>query len=230
MKIKKHFHKTVITFLILVCATSVLAQNDQTAADRWAGMVIDVSTADDAIRLFGTPSKDKDKLSLELPRHVSWLSDKCKEKVFRTLTYKKIQEFKNVQFSFLAGKLVSISMEAPDAEIEEKWIDPDDLEKLFGVVFKPSQRQYGRKLPSPSEFQANAPSELEKKGDYDYWYDMIGVSEKSFIIAIADNYLYISGLFEKPAAKKRKKINAVGARYPGFVSDLEIVSRTLARS
>ena len=172
----------------------------------------------------------KDKVSLDVPRPVSWLSDKCKDKVFRTLTYKKIQEYKNVQFSFLDGKLVSISMEAPDAETEDKWIDPDDLEKLFGVVFKPSRRKYGSKLPSPSEFQANAPSELEKKGDYDYWYDMIGVAEKSFVIAIADNYQYISGLFEKPEAKRRKKINAVGTRYPGFVSDIEIVSRTLARS
>jgi len=89
----------------------------------------------------------KDKVSLDVPRPVSWLSDKCKDKVFRTLTY-----------------------------------------------------------------------------------DMIGVGEKSFVIAIADNYQYISGLFEKPEAKRRKKINAVGTRYPGFVSDIEIVSRTLARS
>jgi len=37
----------------------VLAQNDQTAADRWAGMLIDVSTPDNAIRLFGTPSKER---------------------------------------------------------------------------------------------------------------------------------------------------------------------------
>ena len=59
MTIKKHFHKTVIAFLILLCATSVLAQNDQTAADRWAGMLIDVSTPDNAIRLFGTPSKER---------------------------------------------------------------------------------------------------------------------------------------------------------------------------
>jgi hypothetical protein len=215
---------------MLLCATSALAQDDQATADRWAGMVINVSTPDAATRLFGTPSKHKDKVSLDLPRPISWLSDKCKEKVFRTLTYKRIQEYKNVQFSFLDGKLISISMEAPDAELEEKWIDPDDLEQLFGVVFKPSRRKYSSKLPTPSEFQASAPSELEKKRDYDYWYDMIAVSENSFVIAIADNYKYISGLFEKPDAKRRKKINSNGTRYPGYVSDIEIVSRTLARS
>ena len=31
-------------------------------------------------------------------------------------------------------------MEAPNAEIDENWIDPDDLETLFGVPFKPHER------------------------------------------------------------------------------------------
>ena len=222
----KPFTKTLIVFLFLLFATTAIAQDVKTAADRWAGMVVNVSTPEDAVHLFGAASKDKNKVALELPRPISWLSDKSKEKIFRTLTYKRIQEFENVQLSFLDGKLVAVSMEAPNAEIEDKWIDPDDLEALFGVVFKPSQRQHGRKLPTPSEFRANSPSEL-KKGEYDYWYDMIGVSEQSLVVAIADNYKYISGLFESPDAKRRKKINARGTRYPGYVSDIEIISPTL---
>lgn len=218
-----------IALLLLFFTTPALAQDNQVAADRWAGMVINVSTPEDAIRLFGPPSKDKDKVVLGLPRPISWLSAKQKEKIFRTLSYKRIQEYKSVQFSFLDGKLVAISMEAPDGEIEDNWIDPDDLERLFGAVFKPSRRQRGIKLAPPAEFQANAPVEL-KKDDYDYWYDMIAVTEQTFIVAIADNYIYISGLFEKPEAKRRKKINARGTRYPGFVSDIEIISRTLAAS
>lgn len=222
----KHFPELVIA-LVFLCATTGLAQDTQIAADRWAGMVLNVSTPNDAIRLLGTPSKDKDKVVLDLPRPFSWISDKRKEKVFRTLSYKRIQEYKNVRLSFLDGKLVAITMELPDAELEDKWIDPDDLEQLFGVVFKPSPREYGKKLPSPSEFHANAPSEL-KKDDYDYWYDMIAVSEHSFIVAVADNYKYISGLFESTDAKRRKKINSRGTRYPGYVSEIEIISRTLA--
>lgn len=227
--VMKHLPQIVLAFLIFLCATAAVAQDNPTAADRWAGMVLNASTPDDAVRLLGAASKDKDKVVLDLPRPLSWLSDKCKEKVFRRLTYKRIQEYQNVQFSFLDGKLVSISMEAANAEFEDKWLDPDDLEKLFGVVFKPHHRNYGSKLPPPAEFQANAASEL-KKDEYDYWYDMIAVGENSFIVAIADNYKYISGLFEKPEAKRRKKINSQGTRYPGYVSDIEIVSRTLARS
>jgi len=226
------FPKIVVSFLIFLCAVTAVAQDDRAAPDRWAGMVLDVSTADDAVRLFGAPSKDKNKVSLDLPRPVSWLSDKYNEKVFRTLTYKRIREYSNVRFSFLNEKLVAICMQAPDAELaeikKEKWIDPDDLEQLFGVVFKPEQRKHGIKLPPPSEFHANAPSEL-KKDEYDYWYDMIAVSEQSFIIAVTDNYKYNSGLFLSPDAKTRKKINARGTLYPGYVSEIEIISRTLAR-
>lgn len=220
--------KTILIILLtLLFAISASAADDQPRSDGWAGMALDVSTPEDAVRLFGTPAKDKDKVALDLPRPLSWLSDKYKQKVFRTLTYKKLRDYKQVQFAFLDAKLVAILMEAPNAEIEKNWIDPDDLEGLFAVVFKPHKRQHKRQLPTPSEFQSNAPTELEK-GDYDYWYDMIAVSEKSFIVAIADNYQYISGLFDSPDAKRRKKINARGLRYPGFVSDIEILSRTLA--
>jgi hypothetical protein len=212
--------------LVLVCYGSLLAQSDKPRSDGWRGLVLDVSNPDDAIQLFGAPAKDKDKTALEIQRPLSWLSDKYKQNIFRTLTYKKLHGYKQVQLSFLDNKLVLVSMEAPNAEIEEPWIDPDDLESLFGANFKPHRRKRG-KLPPPAEFQANEPAEL-KKDDYDYWYDMIAVTENSFIVAVADNYKYISGLFESPDAKKRKQINARGTRYPGYVSEIEIISRRLA--
>lgn len=215
-------------FLALACAPVVCCAED-VRPDGWAGMVLHTSTPEDAVRIFGPAAKDKDRVALDLPRPLSWLSDKWwKQKTFRTLTYKKLREYKEVRFSFLDGKLVVISMVAPDAEFEDTWIDPDDLATLFGVSFKPHQRTT-KKLVTPAEFLANAPDEL-KKDEYDYWYDMIAISDKSFIVAVADNYKYISGLFEKPEAKRRKKINARGAKYPGYVSDIEIVSRTLAAS
>jgi hypothetical protein len=223
----KRILTVALSFVVLSLGASVTAMSDEARADGWGGMVLNVSSPEDAVRLFGKPAKDNYKVALDLPRLLSWLSETSKAKIFRTFVYKKLHDYKQVQFSFLDAKLVAITMEAPDAELEENWIDPDDLEQLFGVVFKPHQRKRNTKLPPPAEFQANSPTDL-KKDEYDYWYDMIAVSEKSFIIAVADNYKYISGLFEKPDAKRRKKINARGTKYPGYVSDIEILSRTLA--
>ena len=216
-----------ITAFVVLCSVPRFPQDNHPRPDGWEGVVLSVSTPDDATRLFGPPAKDKDKVAIELPRPLSWLSGKYKEKVFRTLTYKKLHYYKLVQLSFLDGKLVSIILEAPDAELEQNWIDPDDLENLFGVSFKPHKRQHNSRLPAPAEFVAKAPAEL-KKNEYDYWYDMIAVSDNSFLVAIADNYQYRSGLFDSPDVKRRRKINAVGAKYPGYVSEIEIISRSLA--
>jgi len=219
--------KLIISLLLLLfVAVPITFAAEDVRPDGWAGMVLDVSTPEDAVRLFGPPGKDKDKVILDIPRTLSWLSDKWKQKIFRTITYKKLREYKEVRFSFLDGKLVAISMEAPNGEIDDNWIDPDDLEKLFGIPFKPQQRTTKKLVPA-AEFLTSVPDEL-KKGEYDYWYDMIAISDKSFIVAVADNYIYISGLFESRDAKRRKKINARGARYPGFVSSIELISRTLA--
>ena len=226
----KRFPRIVGSIIVvLFCAASLFAQGNTPRPDGWRGLVLNVSNPDDAIRLFGSPAKDKDKIALEIPRPLSWLSDEYKRKIFRTLTYKKLNNYKQAQFSFLDSKLVLISLEAPNAELEQNWVDPDDLERLFGVSFKPHKRKYNSRLPSPAEFQATAPTEL-KKDEYAYWYDMIAVSENSFIVAIADNYQYRSGLFDSPDVKRRKEINARGARYPGYVSDIEIISRSLAAS
>ena len=220
-----------VTLLILLVVPFLSASSssvrDDVRPDGWAGMVLDVSSPDDAIRLFGIPAKDKDKVALDLPRPLSWLSDRYKEKVFRTISYKKLRDYEQVQFSFLDGKLVSIVMEAPNGELKDNWIDPDDLEQLLGASFRPHKRKRNNKLPSPSTFIADSPAELQKD-EYDYFYDMIAVSEKSFIVAVVDNHIYISGLFKSPDAKRRDKINARGPKYPGYVDDVEIVSRTLA--
>ncbi len=218
-----------IASIVLFGSVSLAGQGNDPRPDGWRGLLVNVSSVDDAIRQFGAPAKDKDQTALDLERALSWLSGKYKEKLFRTLTYKKLHDFKQVQLSFLRNKLVLISLEAPNAELEQNWIDPDDLERLFAVNFKPHKRQHKTRLPSPAEFQAHAPAEL-KKDEYHYWYDMIAVSEHVFIVAVTDNYQYRSGLFDSPDVKRREEINARGTRYPGYVSHIAIISRNLASS
>ncbi len=125
-------------------------------------------------------------------------------------------------------------LEFPNAEKDDSnWTSPDDLERLFAIGFKPHKRKVGGTLPPTSEFQAGALADL-KKQEYDFWYDMIAVSERSFIVATVDNYKYINayGLFGRDPTvgakrKKREKLNA-NHKYPGFVSGILIISRTLA--
>ncbi|HYG83123.1 MAG TPA: hypothetical protein VD861_22185 [Pyrinomonadaceae bacterium] len=213
----------------LLCAVPLTAQEPGPRPDGWRGLVLNVSAPEDAIRVLGAPSKDKDRAQLDTISHLEkWLGGKQKEKVFRTLTFKKpLPGLKQAKLSFLDGKLVSIHLEGENAELKDEWIDPDDLEEMFGATFKPQRRKFGDKLPPPAEFQANAPAEL-KKDEYAYWYDLIAVTENSFIYALADNYKYIDGLFESPDTKRRKQINARGEKFPGYVTDIQIISRALA--
>ena len=47
--------KIILALLVAICAIPALAQENKVLPDRWAGMVLNVNTPDDAIRLLGTP-------------------------------------------------------------------------------------------------------------------------------------------------------------------------------
>jgi len=223
-----HVLKSVL--IALFCASALFAQ-EAGKANEWNGMTLNVSTPEDAIRLFGAPVKDKDKQSLEVIRATSWLSGKQDEKVFRTVSYKSLKDYKYVQFSFLDNKLALISLEKTTALSEPNWIDPDDLETLFGVEFKPYALKAGKTRPAPEDFRANAPSELPTKGGYKYGYDMMAVADESFVIAVVENNKgeYGGVIPTDPTAKsRRKEINSKGSKYPGFVTQIQIISRKLA--
>ena len=225
-----HFLK--IIFALSVCASALSAQKAG-APNQWSGLTLDVSTPEDTIRLFGKPVKEKNKQSLEILRATSWLSGKQDEKIYRSLSYKNLKGYKDVKFSFLDDKLVLISLEAPNGLKEASWIDPGDLAEMFRVEFKPYARKYGRTRPSPTEFKANAPSELERN-EYNFWYDLIAVADNSFIIAVANNDKNLIGGIVNPTdptdlkvEARKEKINP-GGKYPGFVERIQIISRKLA--
>lgn len=216
------------TLIILCCVVLSLAQ-EKILSNKWQDLKLNASTPEDCIRLFGAPTKDKDKTTLEDLRAEIWLSGKQKQKIFRILTFKDLKSYEQVKLAFLDNKLIVIILDVPNAEIESNWLDPDDLESLFSINFKPWYRKIGRKLPLASEFKANSPTEL-KKEEYNYRYDMIAVTTDSFIVAEVDNNKYIDGgLFDrnKDTKQKRQEINAAG-KYPGYVRSIQIIGRSLA--
>lgn len=230
----------LVVIVLLTNLSPLMAQNHEMRSDGWRGLVLDVSTPEDAIRILGKPSKDEDKVSVRIWGIDNWLAGKEKQKIFRTLSYKwgKAKGAEFVELAFLDGRLAIITLQelpTPDRR-QAGWIDPDDLEKQFSAPFKPRNREASKDLPPLSEFQSKAPTELSK---YESYYDALGVAEKSFIVALIDNDKDISGYVgifgpdptagsrEKEKKKIRKGIDAVG-KYPGYVSSLKIISRRLA--
>ena len=129
----------VLIFIFLLTTNPALsmAQNREVQSDGWRGLVLDVSTPEDAVRVLGKPSKDEDKVSVRVWGVDNWLNGEERRKIFRTLSYKS-GEVKGVEFvelAFLDGRLVVITLRelpAPDRR-EAGWIDPDDLGKLFSA-------------------------------------------------------------------------------------------------
>jgi hypothetical protein len=226
--------------LLITTPCLLTAQEQQLRSDGWRGLVLDVSTAEDAVRILGKPSKDEDKVSVRIWGIDNWLNGQEKQKIFRTLSYKwgKIKGVEFVELAFLDGKLAVITLrELPTPDRREAgWIDPDNLEKLFNASFKPRKREPGKNLLPLSAFQSAAPEELSK---YESYYDVLGVGDKSFSVALVDNEKDISGYIgvfgadptaasrEKEKKNIRKGIDA-GGKYPGYVSALKIISRKLA--
>ena len=217
--------------------TPLKAQDDALGRNGWGGLLLDASTAEDAERLLGRPDGRKENVKLTVRRIDKWLAGKQKQKLFRVLTYKHLKGYKSAQLSFLEGRLVAIDLELPDPDrAEPGWIDPDELSGLFDTPFKPLSLT--AKLPTLREVQTTAPTEFKK---YDWYYQMVAISDKSIIYAHVDNDKSVGGRYgpfgpdptaesrEREKKRARKVIDAQG-KYPGYVISLQLISRSLAAS
>jgi hypothetical protein len=223
----------LIAVLLSACAIPSGAQEQFTARpDGWRGLVIDASTPEDAIRVLGQPSGDKSNQSLKLVMVDKWLAGgKYNQKIFRELTFKKPAGFKEARLSFLENKLVVIELEATTGDAQN-WLDPDELAATFNTKFAAEDWHFGKKLPPLGEFEQSLGNDSPKK--FTEFYDMIAVSERSFIVATVDNRtarpmgLFTHGCSSCAKRENReKKERDAGGTFPGQVSFIEIVSRNL---
>jgi hypothetical protein len=226
-----------LCFLALVVAWTTLAtaQQQPTAqSDGWRGLVIDVSTADDAIRVLGPAKSDKSGQGLKLMLVDKWLPGaKYNQKTFRRLTFKKPEGFDEVQLSFLDDKLVLIDLTTRTGEVPD-WIDPDELKEMFNANFAYSEWHFGKKLPPLDEFE-KADSAPPKK--FAELYHLIAITERSFVIAGVDNIeARGTSLFGPPCTgcakseNKKRKARDAGGIFPGQVWGIQIVSRKLGNN
>lgn len=216
--------------VIALVAASVVAQENTARPDGWRGLVLDGSTVEDAIRILGQPSKDKDKQRVELVAASEWLGDLEKQKLFRKLTFKKPEGFAQATLFFKDNKLVIIELDGK-YEFQEGWLDPDALFSLFNADFKPHNKIFGgKRLLPPEEFSRVGDAATK---DFAWYYDMIAVAERSFILADVKNSepSAVGILGANPSYSretKDKKKRDAGGKFPGFVEKVQIISRSLA--
>lgn len=210
--------KLLFTYFVLVClALTSLGQteiatnkSDSPKPDRWRGLVIDRATPDEAIQLLGEPKKDKTD-SLRVFGIRDWLSKQIKEKKFRLLNYEKIEGLDSVQLGFLDNTLVFI-------KLDPKKLPTNALARAYGVDFAPNFSGIGVAF-DPRNFERNQGKLYPK--NYPAVYDLIAVSEKTFLCAAVDNGS-IGSMFKEALGVPDSTIS-----FPGKIMYLQIVSRKL---
>jgi len=187
--------------------------------DGWHGLFLDQSTPEDAIRLLGKPISDKlDRLHIHVVD--KWVSAKHKEKLFRILTFKKIEEVDQVHLAFIDSKLVMISFNL--GTLGKNW-PVRSLVDMFGIGFTAV-----KKIPKdgqPSEYESTVSSNNLRFSEN--VYHMVAVSTRSYFYAyVADQNFF--RMFARNAGLN--KTVADTTRLPGKVITMEIISRRLGKT
>jgi hypothetical protein len=198
----------------------VLASNGfgrQTGAykpDGWQGLTLDKSAPEDAIRVLGQPLSDKSD-RLHIHNIDKWVAPKHKQKIFRALAYKNAGEVKKAELGFLDNRLVRIYL-----EYDEKKFPAKDLRERFGVDFVLAEGG----VPSdstPSMYEGQKESLVPKV--YPAAYYLVCVTPQSLISAL------VAGGRLKAVLKEMYRVKTKEP-FPGSLLQLEIISRSLAKS
>jgi hypothetical protein len=204
--------RIILAVLLLVASSEVrfaLAQTEY-RTDGWRTLTLDESSVEDAMRTLGRPSEDKVG-GLNVRNAGEWVTAKPKEKIFRRLVYKNIDEVKRAELSFLADKLVMISI------ILKRPLPAKELAGKYGTDFAVIKGQIP-KGSRPADYEGR--KEGFMPGDYPPVYMLVTVSERSFVAAsIVD--------VSAKHALKRVVNSPTKDALPGKVFIIETISRRL---
>ena len=160
---------SAVMFAPLICAQG----NNGPRADGFGGLFLNKTSVEDATRVLGKPVSDKtDKL--DVSKLAKWLDPKCKEKIFRHLSFKDVGDFSRIELSFLENTLVTIELDF------KRNVSPQNLDNIFGLEFAVIGATTGPSdLPNqPGRYPARFIPEY-----YPFAYNKIGISEDVFILA-----------------------------------------------
>jgi hypothetical protein len=186
--------------LMLLFSISAAAQSP----DRWKGLIIDESTAENAIAVLGKPDVDKID-SFRIWKIEDWFTKSIREKKWRRLEYKNVEGFDKVILAF-DTKLLFI-------ELNPKKLDPDVLENAYGIPFTATTDKFIRAMEP-----WNYGRETGRIQSYPMFYYLYAKAPKTYLLADVSNNSLGSLLGPKSVN------DDIG--YPGKVFRLQIISRT----
>ena len=173
----------------------------------------DVTTPDDVIKLYGTPKADDvDELDSEI--FDPWLKIKKNQKAFRKLTYKNLSGVEQLFFRFYENKLVKVTFDFK--ENKSNRMLAHDLQDSFKTDFL---RIDGIPKESKiSDYEGQKENTIPKV--YPGIYLMLSVQPNNIYYAIVANTGF-KALWKQLRAKPETQ------QFPGFVVELQIISRSL---
>lgn len=178
--------------------------------DRWHGLTLDQSTTGDAIKLFGKPKADRVSPLSATPVE-SWVSNKRKQKVFRTLEYKNpASGVEKAWLTFFDDRLISVML-----DMKEGTVSPNALSNIYGTPFRPIFDSLTLAL-SPKDFQRDRGEVYARS--YPVVYHLAGVTERSFVTAMVVNGVGIGKMLGLPDSQDS---------FPGKVAFVQLISRTM---
>jgi hypothetical protein len=147
----------LVSIAILACSCLLGASQteDGPKPDRWRGLILDESTAENALKTLGKPSKDK---------------TVTKQFVSRIVTFKNLEGISEAQLIFEKDRLVVISLK-PSRKIEAKAIP-----NIYGLEFEP--RISGlEEAVNPGDYERHKGRVYPKT--YPAVYELISVTPRS---------------------------------------------------
>jgi hypothetical protein len=185
---------------------------------------LDISSPEDALKLLGKPNKDEfdnfgmgGKKGLFQVNIKSIIETKGNEKAYRKLTFKKLGETNDLTLRFYENKLVQIIFDY-DLGKKDKRILANGLTEKFNVDFVILQGV--TKNSKLSDFEGQKENTIPKV--YEVLYTLLSVQkDKIYFVRIENNNskAFWRSIVEKPT----KEI------FPGLVSELHLISRSLGK-
>ncbi|MFN7944396.1 MAG: hypothetical protein U0Z53_03515 [Blastocatellia bacterium] len=226
---KRRIIITVFAFLVILSHSRLTAQDKIIAGkDHWQGLTLNVATVDNVKQAINLKAKEKT-TNLPILLVGKWLDEKHKQRIFKNIYYENVNGYSSADFSFLDNRLVMIRLDVDAyARGYDFRADPNQLKALFGVEFTPLTKFLTKRMPDLSAY--NPEKERASAKDMDGMYDLLAITESSFIVARVNNGAFYGvgdsfGEFLSRRGKKRKDDGQ--NKYPGKIMYIQMISRSI---